>query len=153
VITEREREGERRTLTPWWRNVSIAPFNTSMSPPSASTFTTSTTRSPRRAQNRSMVVTGITNSPARGASAAAVPLVALVLLLVVVVGGGTKVSRPLSSFFLEKKPIVVSLGTVAVSAALRYSNVGRTKDAGYGAVTWAAWVCCVSFGRRCGKRW
>jgi hypothetical protein len=132
--------------------VSIAPFNTSMSPPSASTFSTSTTRSPRRAQNRSMVVTGITNSPARGASAAAVPLVALVLLLVVV-GGGTKVSRPLSSFFLEKKPIVVSLGTVAVSAALRYSNVGRTNDAGYGAVTWAAWWCCVSFGRRCGKRW
>ena len=123
-----------------------------MSPPSASTFSTSTTRSPRRAQNRSMVVTGITNSPARGASAAAVPLVALVLLLVVV-GGGTKVSRPLSSFFLEKKPIVVSLGTVAVSAALRYSNVGRTNDAGYGAVTWAAWWCCVSFGRRCGKRW
>ena len=97
-----------------------------------------------------MVVTGITSSPARGASAAAVPLVALAL----VVGGGTKVSRPLSSFFLEKKPIVVSLGTVAVSAALRYSNVGRTKDAGYGAVTWAAaWWCCVSFGRRCGKRW
>jgi len=125
-----------------------------MSPPSASTFKTSTTRNPRRAQNRSMVVTGITSSPARGASAAAVPLVALVLLLMaLVVGGGTKVSRPLSSFFLEKKPVVVSLGTAAVSAALRYSNVGRTNDAGYGAVTWAVWWCCVVFGRRCGKRW